>query len=366
MSAPAVALEDVSLTLGAFALRNLRLALEAGEIAVILGPNGAGKSVTLEVIAGFHRPAAGRVVIGGRDVTAEPPERRHVGFIFQNFGLFPHLSVAENVAFGLSARGERRRAADVAALLARFGLAALSGRSPAALSPGEKQRVALARSLATRPRVFLFDEPFSALDARTGEALRAELKRFISDARIPAIFVTHDHVDAITLADKVGVMRAGEIVQMGAPAEVFDKPASRFVADFLRVENILDARVLGREDGAAVLQVAGRRLHAAAGEGASAGGTAILCIRAEAVRLSHPQAPAASGGRAADNRLPGAVVAVSSLGPLVRVVTDCGFPLVAYVLSRTARELALAPGVRLAAEIDPAAIHVIANAANRP
>ncbi|MGO8865426.1 MAG: ABC transporter ATP-binding protein [Alphaproteobacteria bacterium] len=366
MSSPSVALEDVSLALGAFALKRLSFAVEAGEIGVILGPNGAGKSVTLETIAGFHRPAQGRIMIAGRDVTALAPERRRVGFIFQNFGLFPHLSVAENVAFGLSARGERQHAQDTRALLARFGLEALAARSPADLSPGEKQRAALARSLATRPDVFLLDEPFSALDARTGEALRAELKEFIRTSGIPAIFVTHDHLDAMTLADKVGIMRGGEIVQAGALGEVFEKPASRFVAEFLRVENILAARVLGEADGGSVLEVAGKKLRAHGGGAGAAGRPAVLCIRAEAVRLSREGDAAAAGAVGEHNRLPGKIVSMTSVGPLARIVEDCGFPLVAYVLSRTARELAFLPGAPVVAEIDPAAIHVVLEGQDAP
>jgi len=178
MTAAGMAIEAACLTLGQFSLRNIDLTLDAGEILVLLRPNGADKSVCFEMIAGFHRPQAGRIMIHGCDVTDLPPEQRRVWLVFQNFGLFPHLTVAGNVAFGLRTRrlGRARANRTIADLLRQFGILHLSGRFPQDLSPGEKQRVALARTLAARPDLFLFDEPFSALDARTRDLLRDELK----------------------------------------------------------------------------------------------------------------------------------------------------------------------------------------------
>ncbi|HTT78451.1 MAG TPA: ATP-binding cassette domain-containing protein, partial [Stellaceae bacterium] len=170
----AAAVEGASLRLGDFALRDLDLALGRGEILVLLGPNGAGKSVSLEMIAGFHRPQRGRILVAGDDVTRLPPERRGIGLVVQDFGLFPHLTVAANVAFG-------RPGVDIAALLKQVGIGHLAARRPGNLSAGERQRTALARALAIRPLLFLFDEPFSALDARTRTGLRDELKSFLRD-----------------------------------------------------------------------------------------------------------------------------------------------------------------------------------------
>lgn len=369
--APAVSLENLSLTLGAFALRGVDFVLDAGEIGVILGPNGSGKSVTLETVAGFHLPNAGRVVIRGRDVTRLPPERRRVGFIFQNFGLFPHLNVVGNITFGLRARRDTgtgraavRREDEVRRLLARFGLEPLAQRSPADLSPGEKQRVALARGLATYPDVFLFDEPFSALDARTSDSLRAELKRFLCETGIPAIFVTHDHVDALTLADRVAVMQDGMIVQKGPPARVFNWPASRFVAEFLGVENILPGRISARPCGRCVVEVSGRLLYVEVDDGMIGQARDVLvCVRAEEVRISlaDGNAPSPSVG---ENRLPGVIASLIDMGSLVRVDLDCGFPLVAVVIKRTVRELGLRPGLAIEAEIDAAAAHLAAEEAS--
>jgi ABC-type sulfate/molybdate transport systems ATPase subunit len=267
---PAVAVEALTVTLGAFRLGPLDFAVAPGELLVILGPNGAGKSVTLEAIAGFHRPDAGRVLLAGRDVTRLPPERRRVGLVVQNFGLFPHLTVAQNVAL---ARRSANAASvpptglpppgDTAAWLDYFGVAPLADRTPEDLSPGEKQRVALARTLAAAPELFLFDEPFSALDSPTREQLREELLAFLRALALPAIFVTHDCNDALRLADRVVVLRAGALVQNAPAAEVFRKPANSFVASFLGVENILDARMIGMSDGLAMLAVGDQTLRAA-------------------------------------------------------------------------------------------------------
>ena len=353
----AVAVEGLALTLGAFRLDAIDVAVAAGEILVVLGPNGAGKSVTLETIAGFHRPDRGRVRIGGRDVTALAPERRNIGFVVQNFGLFPHLTVEGNVAIAHRRGAGRPGAAlpgggEPPALLSYFGVAHLANRAPAALSPGEKQRVALARALATAPQLFLFDEPFSALDGQTRLQLRGELKAFLRELQIPAIFVTHDHTDALTLADKVVVLRAGSIAQSGAAAAVFARPADSAIARFVGVDNILDGRVI--ESSGARLRIAvGTRTLTAAASAAPAAGTAVrLAIRAEEVAL-------AAGGGTEINRLDGAVTELRALGPLTVVEIDCGFPLKAYLLARQARALRLRTGDAVTAAIAPDAIHVM-------
>ena len=255
MSAGA-SVEALTLSLGAFRLDKIDFAVSGGETLVILGPNGAGKSVTLETIAGFHRPESGRILLGGRDVTALPPERRNVGFVVQNFALFPHLSVVQNVAVAPrrgAASGRAKTATPLggepAALLDYFGIAHLAERAPSGLSPGEKQRVALARALAAAPDLFLFDEPFSALDAETHEQLRDELKSYLRTLALPAIFVSHDRSDALTLADEIVVLRDGAAIQHGSPVEIFHRPESSFVARFVGVENVLAGRVTETQNG---------------------------------------------------------------------------------------------------------------------
>jgi molybdate transport system ATP-binding protein len=363
MTRAAVTIEGACLTVGGFSLRDIDLALDTGEILVVLGPNGAGKSVSLEMLAGFYRPAAGRIVINGRDVTNLPPEQRHVGLVFQNFGLFPHLTVRQNVAFGLRAgRWARPSPSDpeIAGLLSQFGIEHLADRGPRHLSPGEKQRVALARALAMRPDLFLLDEPFSALDARTREMLRDELKLFLRKSRVPAIFVTHDEADAFVLADKIAVMHQGEIVQFDAAPEVFRKPASRFVADFIGVENILPGRIASRSGGLCRIAIADRILLARdAGCARIEPPDVSLCIRAEDVNIRRTTAAWRESADQPVNRLRGRVVAVAPTRAFAKVTIDCGMPLVAYLLNRHLRDLKLSPGGEVVAEIEPQSIHVL-------
>ncbi len=357
MSAPAAALEDVSLELGLFSLRNIGLTLDQGEIWAILGPNGAGKSVTLETIAGFHRPHTGRIFIAGRDVTKLAPERRGVGLVFQNYGLFPHLTVAANVAFGLGSRGM-----DLAEALSRFGIAHLAERRPQDLSPGEKQRTALARALIREPGLFLFDEPFAALDARTRDSLREELGAFLRETGIPAIFVTHDHTDATVLADRVAIIKSGAIVQAGPVADVFQAPADSFVADFLGIENRLPARVVGRSGPYLRVAIGERLLQVQGGTTAAPAGDIFLCIRGEDIALSRSEAAIseANAEGAPINRLSMRVVRIIALGALCKVLLDGAFPLTACLTRRAARELGLVPGADAVVEIAPDSIHMLA------
>jgi molybdate/tungstate transport system ATP-binding protein len=359
MKPRAISVEDVSLGLGAFSLRNVTLALAPGEIVALLGPNGAGKSVTLETIAGFHRPRAGRIAINGRDVTFLPPELRRVGLLFQNYGLFPHLTVAANVAFGLGIRGRagRSRPPVVGQLLARFRIDHLANRLPHDLSSGEKQRTALARALVMQPELFLFDEPFSALDARTRDTLREELCAFFRESAVPTIFVTHDHTDATVLADRVAIMDRGQIVQAGPVAEVFRAPANSFVADFTGVENRLPGRVISRDGPHWQIAIGNRLLHVDAARMAAAANV-FLCIRGEDVTFCATRDPAPS--RSAVNRLTMRVVRVIALGALCKVVLDGGFPLIACLTRRGAHDLGLVPGGDAVVEIEPDSIHLLA------
>lgn len=360
-----VAVEALTLALGAFRLKKIDFAVSPGEILVILGPNGSGKSATLETIAGFHRPISGRVVIGGCDVTTLPPERRNIGFVVQNFGLFPHLSVAQNV--GIARRRDRTVAAhdsplsvfgDDAALLAYFRIAHLAKRPPTDLSPGEKQRVALARALAGAPDLFLFDEPFSALDAETHEQLRDELKEFLRALVIPAIFVTHDRSDAYALADAIAILRDGAIVQTGVSAEIFQKPANAFAARFIGVENVLPGRIVEASQNGLSIEVGARVLHATApAKSLPAGSAVFVAVRAEDAVVYPPQ----TGLQAPPtvNRLDGRVTGLRRDGPLITLSIDCGFPLKAYLLGPQARVSNLGPGSLVAVEIAPETIHVM-------
>lgn len=363
MSEPAVSVAGLSVRLGAFALHEVSLEVTTGEVLVLLGPNGAGKSVTIETIAGFHRAISGRIAINGREVTRLPPEQRHVGLVFQNFGLFPHLSVARNVAIGRrlpapSSRGASRvPLGDPLALMDYFAIAHLAGRKPGALSAGERQRASLARAFATRPDLLLFDEPFSALDAPTREQLREDLDHFVHEAGIPAIFVTHDALDARVLADRLAVIRGGRIEQQGRAADIFARPRNAFVAGFVGIENIVSAAVAAT--GAAGTSVAvGERVLQARAQGDFAPGRRVVAgIRAEDVVLSADEPGPGSG-----NRLRGRIVGVTNLGPLSRVTLDCGFLLRSCVMTRWVEQSGLAAGAEAWATIDPAAVHVMPEA----
>ncbi|MGA8031776.1 MAG: ABC transporter ATP-binding protein [Casimicrobiaceae bacterium] len=363
MSAPALAVEDLSLALGAFALRDISLALAPGEILVLVGPNGAGKSVILETIAGFHRPQRGRVRIGGRDVTALPPEARHVGYVFQNFALFPHLTVAQNVRFGMQARdgtrargeeGERR----ITRLLDRFGLTRLAERRPGDLSGGEKQRVALARALATDPAVFLFDEPFSALDAATRNTLRDELADFLREIRVPAVYVTHDYAEAMAFADQVAVVDGGMIAQSGPAEKVFAAPRTARIAGMIGVENIIEGAVRAVGDGEAVVALGASEFRVPLRERVVAAGERVsVSVRAEDLSLlSAGEAPSAQ-----HVAVPGKILRLANQGPLVRVGCDCGFPLSVYITRAQCRQLALAPGHPAIVGLSPDALNLLAD-----
>jgi molybdate/tungstate transport system ATP-binding protein len=351
MTAPLVAAQGLSMRVGAFALREVTFAMAAGDIFVILGPSGAGKSLLLETLAGFYRPDSGQIFIGGRDVTELPPEARRVAFMFQDYALFPHLSVAQNVEFGRGFSARRAHAEPVADLLARLGLKHVAARKPAQLSGGEKQRVALAMD----PALFLFDEPLAALDARTRDTLRTELKSFLGQARIPAIYVTHDQLEALALADKMAVMSQGAFAQVGTPSEIFNAPASQLVANFVGVETVLEGTVIGVSDGIARIGIGAQVLHALSNGSATANWQVLACIRPEDVALARTRHADSSVRNQFDAR----IRAIEASGPLFKVTLDAGFPLVAYVAKQSYLELGLASGQEVIASIKATAIHLI-------
>lgn len=356
MTERGISLHALTVALGAFSLNHLDLAVRGGERLVIIGPNGAGKSVTLETIAGFHRPRTGRIVIRGREVTGLPPERRNVAFMLQNFGLFPHLTVAGNIALGLHRVRRDNRRQRIAQLLKQFGIAHLAARFPQGLSPGEKQRTGLARALAAEPDVFLFDEPFSALDAGTHDRLRQELLDFLERTGIPAIVVTHDRSDAHALGTALAVLQSGTIVQHGPVREVFHTPNSRFVAGLLGVENVVTARLTGRSCDLATVDAAGVVLQAAVqGAIADPAQRILIAIRAEDIDIIPP----GEADRPAANRLSARVLYAADEGVLTKIRLDCGIMLQVRAMSRTVRGMQLAPGSVVDIAIAPEAIRLM-------
>ncbi|KMO73109.1 Sulfate/thiosulfate import ATP-binding protein CysA [Mycolicibacterium chubuense] len=316
------------------ALDGLTLHIEPGELVALLGPSGCGKTTALRILAGLDEATSGTVSVGGVDVSNVPANKRDMGMVFQAYSLFPHLTVLDNVAFGLKMRGKakRDRLARAADMLDLVGLGELGGRYAKELSGGQQQRVALARALAIQPRVLLLDEPLSALDAKVRTQLRDEIRRVQLDVGTTTLFVTHDQEEALAVADRVGVMSQGRLEQLAAPAELYANPATPFVADFVGLNNKVPARVSG---GRATLL--GVSVPASAG---SVDGPGLAMVRPESVTV------------AADAQGAATVSAVSFLGAISRVsvaVPD-GPVVMAQMASSAAR--ALRPGDRVRLGVD--------------
>jgi putative spermidine/putrescine transport system ATP-binding protein len=272
------------------AVRDVSFALAPGHLLALLGPSGCGKTTTLRMLAGLVRPDAGIVSIGGTDVTAMPVHRRNVGMLFQNYALFPHMSAAENVAFGLEMRHvgrdeTRRRVGEALKLVQLDGLEA---RLPAQLSGGQQQRVALARALVINPSVLLLDEPFGALDRRLRETMQIEMRALQERLRITTVLVTHDQEEALTLANEIAIMRDGVIEQIGSPGEIYERPRSRFVADFIGAANFLRGRIALSPGGRAFVRCdAGIGLALDAVDATIADGAQVtIALRPENIRIS--------------------------------------------------------------------------------
>jgi spermidine/putrescine transport system ATP-binding protein len=314
------------------AVDHVSMDIRSGEFFSMLGPSGCGKTTTLRMIGGFELPTAGRIELRGRDVTLDPPDKRPVNMVFQNYALFPHLDVGENVAFGL-----RRKAVDRAEIKQRVGealdLVHLTGygkRKPNQLSGGQQQRVALARALVNRPNVLLLDEPLGALDLKLRKALQIELKRVQTEVGITFVYVTHDQEEALTMSDRIAVMQAGKVEQLGTPEELYDRPATPFVADFIGTTNLLRGVVEDLEAGAAIVRLeSGDRCRVGVLDRAQ--GQAIdLSLRPEAIRIERR-----NGGPAADplDRLGATVEQVAYLGAAVQYQVRTGGGLMLSVLA---------------------------------
>jgi molybdate transport system ATP-binding protein/molybdate/tungstate transport system ATP-binding protein len=304
-----IQVQGLSVNLAGFAIQDLDLSIAAGEYLVLLGPTGVGKTVLVETIAGLHRPSAGRVLLAGADVTALPPEERGLGYVPQDYALFPHLSVAGNIGFGLRMRGLDARESDarVEAVAGRLGIGHLLERSVGRLSGGERQRVALARALVIEPKVLILDEPTSAVDPGTRRELWVELGRVKREFRVTTCHITHDFEEAIALADRVAVLLDGRIRQNGPPQEVFRRPSDRTVATFLGIRNVFQAKVtaVGRES--VSLEWGPYHLESCCETWPAAGDQVWCSIRPEDVMIVRPDWPVRPTVK--ENMVPGLLVA---------------------------------------------------------
>jgi putative spermidine/putrescine transport system ATP-binding protein len=297
-------------------VQDVDLGFKKGEFVSLLGPSGCGKTTILRMIAGFERPSSGRIVVEGADITDLHPNQRKIGMVFQSYALFPNMNVAGNIGFGLKVQGtgSRETAARVTEMLELIGLAGYEKRFPFELSGGQQQRVALARALAPRPRMLLLDEPLSALDAKIRVSLREQIRAIQRELGITTVFVTHDQEEALSISDRIVVMNAGRVEQIGAPFEIYNQPATRFVATFVGQLNTLDAKVT--DAGRKSISIDGQTVTLPSLPASAKSGDSIaLTMRPEAVSL-------ATDGR--DIVLSGKVAEISFLGSVIRLKVDLG------------------------------------------
>lgn len=335
-----------------FSLENIDLDVKEDEYFVILGPTGAGKTLLLELIAGFHRADDGRIEIDGRDVADTPPENREVGFVYQDYSLFPHLTAEENVRFGLDLRDFSKRETEkkVRETMRKLEIEDLSDRYPRTLSGGEQQRVALARGLVLEPEILLLDEPISALDVPSQEEVRKELKRIHRESDIATIHVTHNREEASWLGDRIGVMKEGRIVQVGTPNRVFQRPKTEFVANFVGTENVFDGEA-ETEEGISKIDIGGGMEIEAIGEKE---GPAKACIRPEEIIISRN--PIQSSGR---NTFKGKIEEIMEQENTVRLLIDAGKKFRVTITKRSRTEMNLEIGTKVYLAFKASSVHVI-------
>jgi spermidine/putrescine ABC transporter ATP-binding subunit len=329
------------------AVNDVSVDIARGTIFSLLGPSGCGKTTTLRLIAGFEQPDAGEVCIRGKRVTSMPPYRRDFSMVFQSYALFPHLTVAQNVAFGLRmrriARSDRARSVEDALELVK--LRALAGRYPKQLSGGQQQRVALARAIVVKPAVLLLDEPLGALDKMLREEMQVELRALQQRLGITAVFVTHDQEEALTLSDRVAVMRNGVIEQIGAPRDIYDRPRNAFVASFLGASNFIDGVVVGAGRGSMIVETAAGRVSV---HGSKPTGERVrIAVRPERLRMQ----------RSDGQGLPARLRDIVYRGPVTHFYLDSAAgPLLAYQQNARAGDWAIGDELRCAWDGDSAVV----------
>jgi molybdopterin-binding protein len=343
-------LTNISKSFDRFELRSVNLEVAENEFFVVLGPSGAGKTLLLELIAGLRDPTEGEVYLDGESVASLPPERRKVGLVYQDYALFPNMNVWDNISFGLKIRKDpkERVAKKVLEIGELLQIEDIMERSPVHLSGGEKQRVALARALVLEPSIVLLDEPLSSLDPPLRERLQKELKRIHSLTRTTFVQVTHDFEEAVFLADRIAIMREGEIVQVGSAEEVMCRPADDFVADFVGVKNIFQGALVEDGDGLKWFECGDLRIQVQT----LMRDSCQVSIPAEDILLSNEKL--ASSAR---NSIRGSVVDILPRGRLKEVVVDVGQRMVALVTQQSLAEMGLAKGVEVWVTFKTSAVH---------
>jgi putative spermidine/putrescine transport system ATP-binding protein len=355
---PYLTLEHLRKSFGpTVALHDMDLVIEKGEFVSFLGPSGCGKTTTLRIIAGFEHADAGRVVVETQDMTHVPPERRGMGMVFQAYGLFPNMTVAQNIGFGLRVAKRPRAEIDarVREMLDLIGMPSVGARYPHQLSGGQQQRVALARAVAIEPRVLLLDEPLSALDAVVRTSLRAEIRAIQQRTGITAIYVTHDQEEALSISDRIVVLDRGRIEQIGTPREIYERPATPFVAAFIGTANRFEGQVLSEAEG--LVGIGDRRLMVAPDGSLTGRRNVVVVVRPERISLNRLDLPRRA--TTTTNVFEGVVRSLTYLGPIDRVQVDvAGQPVIATLPAAESR--VLAPGVAVQVHFDAASCHVIA------
>jgi iron(III) transport system ATP-binding protein len=335
------------------AVRNVDLEVSPGELMTLLGPSGCGKTTTLRMIAGFQEPSGGKISIAGRDVTRVPANQRDIGFVFQNYALFPHLTIFGNVAYGLQVRNKSTAEIEraVAEALELVGLGGFGGRLPNELSGGQQQRVALARAIVIRPRVLLFDEPLSNLDAKLRVSMRSEIRNLQQALRITTVYVTHDQEEAMAISDRIAVMETGRIVQLDTAEVLYRHPASAFVAGFIGRANLLRATVESVNGDEAILDVGGQKLGVRA-EGAPAPGNPVgVVVRPESIAIAE-----------SDTGLTGVVRVRTYLGDKIEYEVAFGGQTLQIVRFNPAEDEEFLPGTTVSIRIPPANVRLVATA----
>jgi spermidine/putrescine ABC transporter ATP-binding subunit len=341
------------------AVAGVDIDIESGEFVTLVGPSGCGKTTTLRTIAGFERPTSGIVTIGGEDVTDRPPYERNTGMVFQDFALFPHMTVHDNIAYGMEVSGDYTQEeidARVAETLELVELPGMGDRMPDQLSGGQQQRIALARALAPRPQALLLDEPLASLDKKLREQMQVELRRIQEEVGITTVFVTHNQEEALTMSDRIAVMNEGRFEQVGTPEEVYDRPETRFVADFIGTANIFDGSVDSVEDGLVTVDCGDFSLVVENDGEFGPGDSASVVVRPERFRFdadADPEVPA-------ENAFEATVSFRRHLGNSVeyRLETDAGLELVVIRRSGTDEH---SPGDAVTVGVSPEECRLVEN-----